>query len=219
MDNAYVNYDLSVIIPCHNVEEFITPLLDSLNTQNLYNYKVELIFICDNCTDNTKNIIEQYLPFQPTYSGIHIFNIFESRSAKARNAGLDLAMGRNIWFVDSDDWLIDNNALAICIKTLDKHPEEEMMRFGWEYSKWFDITNRSQGQLNGMVWQYCFRRSLIGNTRFPNKQPDEDVDFINAIIAKLKTHNYISIQRKLYYYNYWRLGSNMQQFYATGRIE
>lgn len=48
---------ISFIIPCHNLEEYIKPLLCSLRGLNLKNIKYEIIFILDDCTDNTLNII------------------------------------------------------------------------------------------------------------------------------------------------------------------
>ena len=49
-------YDLSIIIPCHNLEGLIGNCLDSILSQKT-KYTYEIICICDRCTDNTKNII------------------------------------------------------------------------------------------------------------------------------------------------------------------
>lgn len=52
--------DLSVIIPCHNLEKYILPLLVSLNLQDLNNYDVEFIFVLDACEDNTESMIRNF---------------------------------------------------------------------------------------------------------------------------------------------------------------
>ena len=49
--------DLSLIISCHNLEDYIGNLLESLLRQKT-KYQVEYIFVLDDCTDNTRGIIE-----------------------------------------------------------------------------------------------------------------------------------------------------------------
>ena len=50
--------DISIIIPCHNSEKFIKPLLLSFQALNLNEIEAEFIFVLDNCTDNTKLMIQ-----------------------------------------------------------------------------------------------------------------------------------------------------------------
>ena len=61
--------DLSVIIPIHNLEDCITPLLDSINAQKFYPYQVQLIFVFDDCTDKTEEIVNNY-KFNDVYTDI-----------------------------------------------------------------------------------------------------------------------------------------------------
>ena len=218
MDNT-LKYDLSVIIPCHNLEKWISKMLESLDEQNLFHFKVELIFICDNCTDNTKNVIEEFLPFRPDYAAVEILTASVSSCGLSRNLGLDIAHGEYIVFFDGDDWLLEENALAIILTSMAKFPDHNMGKFDWDYSEWYPIEERTQSQNNAMVWQYVFKKDFIGETRFQQVQPSEDVAFIRALIQNAGRLNYVEIKRKLYYYNYGRLGSNMQQYFSTGRIE
>ncbi len=219
MDNTLVKYDLSIIIPCHNLEDWISKMLDSLNSQDLHNYKIELIFVCDNCTDNTKSVIERFLPFDCDYAAIHIFTVSFSSAGQSRNVGLDNAHGDYIIFFDGDDWIVGNNSLAITLQSMLKYPDYSLGKFKWDYSEWFPFEERNQSQNNAMLWQYIFRRDIIGETRFKNIQPNEDVEFMKEIIQKLSDRHYVNINHTVYYYNYGRLGSNMQQYFSTGRIE
>ena len=50
--------DVSFIIPCHNLEPYIKPLLISIHMLNLENITTEFIFVLDDCTDNTEQIIQ-----------------------------------------------------------------------------------------------------------------------------------------------------------------
>ena len=69
-----------------------------------------------------------------------------------------------------------------------------------------------------MVWQYIIRRDFIGDLRFTEIQPHEDVKFIGVLTCDLEKPIYF-LKLKLYYYNYMREGSNMQQFRTTGTIK
>ena len=46
--------DLSIIIPCHNLEGYIEKCIDSILAQDITGYECEIIFVCDNCTDKNK---------------------------------------------------------------------------------------------------------------------------------------------------------------------
>ena len=85
--------DLSVIVPCHNLENYIIPLLNSLNEQELDQYTIELIFVCDSCTDNTKKIIESYPFDNPNIVKISIYEVNFHSCGLTRNVGLENAKG------------------------------------------------------------------------------------------------------------------------------
>lgn len=205
--------DLSVIIPCHNLSAYINPLLKSLDEQNLDNHTVELIFVFDACTDNTRDIVENFLPFSPRYEAIHLINADVKSCGFARNVGLEIAQGNYIWFIDGDDWLLSEDAFSICIKNMNFN-KTPLMKFEFDYPETFKF-----GDSPVMVWQYCYSRELIGDTRFLSIQPNEDVAFNKEIFAKMEGHRYTNLRMKLYYYNYGREGSNMQQLKTTGMIK
>ena len=78
---------LSLIIPCHNLEDYITPLLDSLLIQrNDILSEREILFILDNCTDKTESIIKEKM----TNSSYNCKYIVASQGCAggARNVGL-----------------------------------------------------------------------------------------------------------------------------------
>lgn len=203
--------DLSIIIPCHNLEHFITPLLVSLQLQNLSGYKVELIFVCDSCEDNTKQIIENF-NFRDKYNVIIIEREVHS-CGLARNEGFKEATGQYIWFVDGDDWLIDVDAIAKIIQKF-KRMNSPIICFDYGCPDFFKF----KGYFS-MVWQYSFHKKFIENIPFQKIQPSEDVFFMEEVFNKLKTNKIPTIEEPLYYYNYLRPNSNMQQYMEKGEIQ
>ena len=95
--------NISVIIPVYNVENYIKKCLDSILTQSIPN--VEIICVNDGSDDKSGKILEEY---SQKYKNIKIINQNNKGIAAARNTGLEIANGKYIQFIDSDDWLKDN---------------------------------------------------------------------------------------------------------------
>ena len=207
--------DLSVIIPCHNLENFITPLLVSLNLQDLGDKEVEVIFICDSCTDKTVNTIKDFR-FSAGYKNIRIYTCDVHSCGLARNIGMERSTGKYIWFVDGDDWITSNKAMTTIISAFEDGVD--MIKFAYEHPAFFKF-----GGHPAMVWQYAYRRSFIGDLRFIEVQPDEDKAFNVVLFEKLGDPERPSDKVKrlnevLYHYNYMREGSNIQQIEKSGKI-
>ena len=95
---------VSVIIPVYNVEKYLRECLDSVINQTLKD--IEIICIDDGSTDNSLSILEKYAKKDKRVKIIALnHNI---KQGGARNRGLDIAVGKYIMFVDSDDYLALN---------------------------------------------------------------------------------------------------------------
>ena len=193
--------DLSIIIPCYNLEDYIENCIESILSQDIRRNSCEIIFICDSCTDTTVEKIKSAMSFAPK-DWTWTIEIVNYRSpGLTRNKGLDLAVGKYVWFVDGDDWLINNNAIKELMAKLWKDPTLDGVRFHFQ----------SQGYENlGMhlsVWQYIFKRNFIGDLRFIEKTPREDDEFIKQIMKK--KHNILRLHGYFYHYNHPREGSIM----------
>ena len=192
--------DMSIIIPVYNLERFLDPMLNSLREQDFGNYNVEIIFVLNNCTDQSGEIIRQ--------SGLYctIINCMIQGCGPARNAAMDIAKGKYIWFMDGDDWLLSNTAIKDVLDMMKKN-NLDILRIPYEHNG-FPWTYFS------MVWQYVFKHDFIHGYRFPNYQPHEDVAFMECILNKAGYNqetfmNLPHYDNALYYYNYLREGSNM----------
>lgn len=97
-----MNYPIkiSVIIPVFNVESFLPQCLTSVINQTYIN--LEIILVDDGSTDLSGQICDE---FAMSDSRIRVIHQENSGVSSARNAGIELATGEYLTFVDSDDWL------------------------------------------------------------------------------------------------------------------
>lgn len=91
---------VSVIVPVYNTEGFLQKCLDSLTNQTLED--IEIICVNDGSTDNSLKILEDNAIRDDR---IKIINQKNKKQGAARNAGMKIATGEYIGFVDSDDWV------------------------------------------------------------------------------------------------------------------
>lgn len=191
--------DLSIIIPVYNLERFIHQMLQSLQAQKT-TYTYEVIFVLNNCTDKSEEVIREY--------GFgNIFYCAEQGCGPARNTGIEQAQGEYIWFMDGDDWLIDDTAIQTA---MDKAKGHDIIRVPF-------LSVHFPREYFSMVWQYVFRREFVKEFRFPDYQPCEDDAYMEKVLAKagLNRHTYMELphtDKPLYVYNYLREGSNMYRY-------
>lgn len=105
---------ISVIVPVYRTEPYLRRCVDSILTQVHYN--LELILIDDGSPDGCPVICDTYAASDPRVRVVHQVN---KGPSAARNAGLDIARGNYISFVDSDDW-VDPDYLSYLLHLLDK---------------------------------------------------------------------------------------------------
>ncbi|MCI8760794.1 MAG: glycosyltransferase [Clostridia bacterium] len=102
---------ISVIVPVYNTGKYIEKCLDSLINQTIKN-EVEIIIINDGSTDNSEEIIQNYIKKHEKSNFIKFYTKENEGVAKTRNFGIEKATTPYILFVDSDDY-IDNHLIEI----------------------------------------------------------------------------------------------------------
>ena len=93
--------DLSIIVPIYNVEEYLAECLKSL--YKISNLRYEVILVNDGSKDNSYQIMEEFKRLYPKQTVI--VNKENGGLSSARNAGLKIAKGKYISFIDSDDFI------------------------------------------------------------------------------------------------------------------
>ena len=106
---------ISVIVPVYNVEKYLRKCVDSIVAQTYTN--LEIILVDDGSPDNCGKICDEYAEKDSRIKVIHQKN---GGLSAARNAGLDIATGDYIGFVDSDDY-IDKNYFECMSSHLSKN--------------------------------------------------------------------------------------------------
>ena len=91
---------VSVIVPVYNTEPYLRECLDSIKNQTLK--EIEIICVDDGSPDNCGKILDEYASNDSRFIVVHQVN---KGVQEARNAGLDIASGEYITFLDSDDYL------------------------------------------------------------------------------------------------------------------
>ncbi len=205
------NPKISVIIPVYNVEQYLRECLESVVNQSFRD--LEIICVNDGSTDGSPAILEEYAAKDNRFRIVAKEN---GGAADARNAGLSIASGDYILFVDSDDYL-DLNACQIlyskavesnsdmvmfllqCFGVHDHSTSEET---GYFPSELTDNFEKIQYEFNN--WQaacsnlFCRRFIERNNIRFHNEVFFEDVPFVAQ--TSLLANKIAIVPSALYYY-------------------
>lgn len=91
---------ISVIVPVYNVEQYLTKCIDSIINQT--KKELQIILVNDGSTDSSGEICDNYKEKDGRICVIHKKN---GGLSSARNAGIDIATGEYLAFIDSDDWI------------------------------------------------------------------------------------------------------------------
>lgn len=95
--------NISVIIPIYNVEEYLVDCLESVK-RNVDNLAAEVLLIDDGSTDGSTAVAKLYAE---QVKGFYYYRKDNGGLSSARNYGVSLAKGKYLFFVDSDDMLMD----------------------------------------------------------------------------------------------------------------
>ena len=107
-------YRVSVIVPVYQVERYLPRCIDSILAQTFTDF--ELILVNDGTKDDCPRIMQEYADRDAHIRQVHKEN---GGLSSARNAGLDIAQGEYIAFVDSDDY-VDPDLLADAVAAADR---------------------------------------------------------------------------------------------------
>lgn len=203
---------LSIIVPIYKVEKYLYKCIDSIIHQTYSN--LEIILVDDGSPDHCGEICDQYAKKDSRIQVIHKEN---GGLSDARNAGIKVATGEFITFVDSDDSIaldMYETLMNLCTKYYadiaacnmayvfeknqkiisDDTYELKELTPTQAYSIMIDY----YGKLRMGVWNKIYHRSLFQGIFFPKGQLYEDLAIMYKIIFRANKVMYLS-EAKYYY--------------------
>ena len=201
---------VSVIVPVYNAGPHLRHCLDSIQGQT--HTDLEIIVVDDGSTDDSGAIIESFTSHDPRFTAVSQDNAGVS---SARNAGLTLATGDYVSFIDADDWLepttyeqmlraIDRDRadFATCGYFVDDLASSRTHPIPDEFLGRRD-TKAGLDLLLGTPHRFAvtrlFRRELVGSKRFrEDLHWGEDTVFVLEVIKRAQATTFIA--QPLYHY-------------------
>lgn len=202
---------ISIIIPVYKVEKYLDKCVRSVIGQTYS--KLEIILIDDGSPDNCPELCDDYALNDSRIKVIHKSN---GGLSSARNAGLDIATGDYIAFVDSDDW-VENNAYEEMLKLADKSGAEIVCcgavktdgekdiekcfcyyPTGTVCSAKDIVRDILTDKIGSQVWRALYSRKCWEKLRFPDGRLYEDIPTTFKAFAKAEKTGFIAEP----YYNY-----------------
>lgn len=213
----YKNPLISVIVPVYNTEQYLERCINSIINQSYKN--LEIILVNDGSKDKSGFICDEFKKADKRVKVIHKENGGQS---SARNAGLDIATGELITFVDSDDW-IDDEIYDKCI-TFFRDDKYDVVDFKPIFSTGSEQTYSPKkdelivigtieilydylyrGQTEICPFSMCrkiYKKHLFSDIRFPEGKIYEDIITNFRVLEKCNSLIHISDIGYYYYQNH-----------------
>ena len=185
---------ISVIVPVYNTEKYLSKCLDSILNQTLTD--IEVIIVNDGSTDNSQQIIEDFVKKDTRIS----FIVKENGGlSDARNVGIEASIGMFLAFIDSDDY-IDPIMFQTMFDLAEKHQSEivmcDLVKVDENGNEFRDLPQSPQlpdkiilkenftifGEMSCFACNKIFKKSLFNQHKFKKGIHFEDIELIPKLI-------------------------------------
>ncbi len=219
---------ISVIVPIYKVEKYLLKCVESLINQTYKN--LEIILVDDGSPDKCPQICDEYAQKDNRIKVIHKEN---GGLSDARNAGMKIATGEYISFIDSDDWvntdmyqymlkeaLLHNADIVEC--NIYNAFEDKTEKYNTDhyaiYNNNYDIMKAyiKDYNIKTVVWNKLYKKSLIKDIPFEFGKYNEDEFFTYQVLSRA---NFLIHIDNYYYYYRQRSGSIMGSSYSLKKLD
>lgn len=220
---------ISVIVPIYNVESYLDKCIESIVNQTYQN--IEIILIDDGSTDICPEKCDFWAIKEQRIKVIHKEN---GGLSDARNAGIAIAQGEYVAFVDSDDW-IETDFIENMLKRMIQD-DSDVVSSGVKWVSEDDsLLNEvtvaedeivdthtamreiiSDGKLKQHVWNKLYKREQIADIPFEKGKYHEDVFWSYQVFGRAKK---ISLMKASFYHYVQRSSSIMGEKYSVKRLD
>ena len=220
---------ISVIVPVYSVEPFLDRCVSSIVNQTYKN--LEIILVDDGSPDHCPAMCDRWAEKDHRIKVIHKIN---GGLSDARNAGMAVATGELMGFVDSDDWIspdmyqllymhmvADSSDIAACGVEMtweDGTPRRMLTASGNHVLNQEEAMRAiiEESWLKQPVWYKLYKTALIRDIPFPVGKYHEDVFWSYQAVARAQR---VSVSDKVGYYYVQRSGSIMGEGYSLKRLD
>ena len=188
---------ISVIVPVYKVEPYLDKCIQSIVDQTYRN--LEIILVDDGSPDRCGEICDAWAAKDARIKVIHQKNM---GGGAARNAGLDIATGAWISFVDSDDYiapfmleylhsLMDRETDIAECSHMDVTGDDALFSSGPVSISFWDTQAALEAHIRDrffrqLIWNKLYRREVIGDIRFPVGTKIDDEFFTYRVLGNAK---------------------------------
>lgn len=201
---------ISIIIPIYNVEKYLKCCLDSVLDQTFKDF--EVILVNDGSTDSCRQICEIY---KNKDKRVKVINKENGGLSSARNSGINIARGKYITFIDSDDFIEKDMCkilyelsefykadISVC-KSIDVSETGKIINYIKldEKIKCFSNVKALEEihkDIRVCTWAKLYNRKLFNSLKFPEGKIHED-EFTTHILL-YNSNKVVSINKAMYYY-------------------
>jgi glycosyltransferase involved in cell wall biosynthesis len=201
---------LSIIIPVYRVEATLNRCIESVVTQDDADF--ELILVDDGSPDKCPQMCDDWAARDQRIKVIHKTN---GGLSDARNAGIEIAQGDYLTFIDSDDYIAEHT-FAPLMQTLADRPDIDILeypifvfygspkqhRLAFQEERVYDDMDdywyKGQAYLHSYACNKIYRAGLFQDVRYPVGILFEDMHTLPRLLKKAKT--VMTTGQGLYYY-------------------
>jgi len=220
---------ISIIVPVFKVPQYLYRCVESIIGQTYDN--LEIILVDDGSPDNCPEMCDSWAKKDSRIKVIHKKN---GGLSDARNAGLEIAAGELIGFVDSDDWIapemyerlkkaLDNDQSDISACTVEMVWEDGTPNSFLTVQENCTL-ERTEAQLALMqesklkqpVWYKLYKRSVIAGIPFEKGKQHEDVYWSYQVVGNAER---VSVIDYIGYFYWQRSDSIMGNNYSLKRLD
>lgn len=208
---------LSIIVPLYNSEQYLPKCIGSLVHQDIPLDEYEIILVNDGSPDHSADLARDYAK---DYPNIVVLSQENKGTSGARNTGLRYATGKYVYFVDPDDYILENSLKEILQRMDDE--ALDVLRFGYvEVDENFTPTKSCKhpekpdysskvmdgftfmGERLGIacyVWTYLFKLSLIKDNEIFFLEGDyfDDTPWLPKVLSLAKRVDSVDVKRHFY---------------------
>jgi len=217
-------FHFSIIMAVYNVEAYLEEAINSIINQSIgFKKYIQLILVNDGSIDNSKKICEKFKYLYP--ENIIFIDKENGGVSSARNAGLDVAEGKYVNFLDPDDKLSTNalevvyhffeskgkniDVVSIPIYWFDQTKGKHLLNYKFKNDRLINILEEYKS-IQMSASSSFVRREAIGENRFSEQlKYGEDAEWLNNII--LNKCEYGVVKRAKYYYRKRSVNSSATQ--------